>query len=181
MLPGSGSGGSNDEYVELYISSDNVDLTGWTIDLIDGTDVIGADIDAGGGTPAFAVNVFSAGSISSTVADSYLVLGNEAISPINNTGLTINLYDADGTLVDVFVNGGGGGQAPAGTSAGSGDEAVFRIPNGQDTDDNSADFVQGAGTPGAPNNQPPTVAITRLTPAAASTDATSVVFRGHFQ
>ncbi|WP_422362249.1 Ig-like domain-containing protein [Reichenbachiella sp.] len=180
MLPGSGSGGSNDEYVELYINSDNVDLTNWTIDLIDGTDVVGADIDAGGGTPAFAVNVFSAGSISSTVADSYLVLGNEAISPINNTGLTINLYDADGTLVDVFVNGGGGGQAPAGTSASTGDEAVFRIPNGVDTDDSAADFVQGAGTPGAANNQPPTVTIARLTPAAASTDATSVVFRVTF-
>ena len=35
------SSGSNDEWIELYIRSASIDLTGWTIELIDGTNVSG--------------------------------------------------------------------------------------------------------------------------------------------
>ena len=69
------SPGSDDEWLELFIKTDSINFAGWTLELLDGTDVIG-DLST---TGAFAVSKYTgAGSFSRTVAGDYLVLGNVA-------------------------------------------------------------------------------------------------------
>ena len=66
------SSGSNDEWIELYIRSASIDLTGWTIELIDGTNVSGNLTSTG----AFAVSNYitsGTGSFTNSEAGDFLV------------------------------------------------------------------------------------------------------------
>jgi hypothetical protein len=138
--------GSDDEWLELYIKSDSIDFTGWTLELLDGTDVIG-DLTGSG---AFAVsNYVGGGSFTRSVAGDYLVLGNVAGSGAINNTISILLKDPDGTLIDSVSF----GTYPSSNSSDIYNESAHRFANGTDTDSDN-DWTQGPATMGATNTGP---------------------------
>jgi hypothetical protein len=149
-----------DEFVELAIKMDGLDLTGWTIELRDTTPI--TDSLASGG--AFQVTRYvGTGIFTNTVAGDYLVLGDVTGSGAMNNSILIVLLDNSGSVIDKVELGndlegdGPGDGAPDGTGRGGNandptDEAVFRYSNGVDTDDDTADFVAGKVTMGANND-----------------------------
>ena len=143
-----------DEWVELLINSAGIDFTGWTIELNDGTDVTG-DLTTTGAFDAQNYVTAGSGTFNNTESGDYLVLGNvDGSGTMNNTGLTINLKDPGGAIVDAVVIGGGAGEAPSGNASGTGDETVQRFTNGLDTDTHNNDFTLGAASLGASNTGP---------------------------
>jgi len=148
--PPGDSSGSNDEWIELYIKSASIDLTGWTIELNDGSNVSGDLTNTG----AFAVSNYitsGTGSFTNSEAGDFLVLGNVVgVGNINNS-ITINLKDSTGLIIDTVTLGGGAGEAPSGNAGTIGDESVQRIPNGTDTDTHDSDFSKGVTSLGALN------------------------------
>jgi hypothetical protein len=79
-----------DEFVELYIKTSGLDLTGWTIELLDTTPVTGS-LTSGG---AFQVARYvGTGSFTNTVAGDYLVLGDVRASGAMNNSILIVLRD----------------------------------------------------------------------------------------
>ena len=76
----------------------------------------------------------------------YVVIGN----PVGDNAdmITLVLRDAQGFEIDRVALGGG---APTGAGEGPADEAVARLPNGADSDDDASDFGRAPGTPGAAN------------------------------
>jgi hypothetical protein len=148
--PPGDSSGSNDEWIELYIKSASIDLTGWTIELNDGSNVSGDLTNTG----AFAVSNYitsGTGSFTNSEAGDFLVLGNVVgVGNINNS-ITINLKDSTGLIIDTVTLGGGAGEAPSGNAGTIGDESVQRIPNGIDTDTHDSDFSKGVTSLGALN------------------------------
>ena len=144
------SSGSNDEWIELYIRSASIDLTGWTIELIDGTNVSGNLTSTG----AFAVSNYitsGTGSFTNSEAGDFLVLGNVVGDGNINNNITINLKDSTGLIIDTVTLGGGAGEAPSGNAGTIGDESVQRIPNGTDTNTHDSDFSKGVTSLGALN------------------------------
>lgn len=151
-IPGSGTISQGvDEWLELYITQDGLNLTGTTIELLDGTPVAGT-LAAGGG--AFqTVNYISSsgGSFTNTKAGDYLVLGNVASSGQMSNSITLVLKNAAGTVIDQVQI---GSSAPSGSANAIGDEAVARVPNGADTNNDANDFRKQAATLGASNDIP---------------------------
>jgi hypothetical protein len=148
--PPGGVGSSNDEWIELYIKTAGINLSGWTIELNDSSAVTGDLTDSG----AFAVSNYitaGTGTFTNTAAGDYLVLGNVAGSGVMNNSITINLKNSNGTLIDSVTLGGGTGEAPNGNATSIEDEAIFRIPNGTDTDTDTADFSRGKSSIGGEN------------------------------
>ena len=148
--PPGGVGSSNDEWIELYIKTAGINLSGWTIELNDSSAVTGDLTDSG----AFAVSNYitaGTGTFTNTAAGDYLVLGNVAGSGVMNNSITINLKNSNGTLVDTMTLGGGTGEAPNGNATSNEDEAIFRIPNGTDTDTDTVDFSRGKSSIGSEN------------------------------
>jgi len=144
------SSGSNDEWIELYIKSASIDLTGWTIELNDGSNVSGNLTSTG----AFAVSNYitsGTGSFTNSEAGDFLVLGNVVGGGNINNSITINLKDSTGLIIDTVTLGGGAGEAPSGNAGTIGDESVQRIPNGTDTDTHDSDFSKGVTSLGALN------------------------------
>ena len=144
------SSGSNDEWIELYIKSASIDLTGWTIELNDGSNVSGNLTSTG----AFAVSNYitsGTGSFTNSEAGDLLVLGNVVGGGNINNSITINLKDSTGLIIDTVTLGGGAGEAPSGNAGTIGDESVQRIPNGTDTDTHDSDFSKGVTSLGALN------------------------------
>ncbi|WP_452610319.1 Ig-like domain-containing protein [Roseivirga echinicomitans] len=140
-----------DEFVELFINSTGIDFTGWTIELIDGTDVIGDLTNTG----AFdAINYFTSGTgtFNSSEAGDYFVLGNVDGSDAMNNDVLVVLKDSGGAVVDQVQLGGAAGQAPNGKAETASNESVQRSPNGKDTDTDDVDFVKGPVTMGAVND-----------------------------
>ncbi|OFX97570.1 MAG: hypothetical protein A2W90_09655 [Bacteroidetes bacterium GWF2_42_66] len=150
-VPG-GSAGTNDEWIELFIQSDGIDLSGWTITVDDGV-LFSGDLS---NTGAFDVsNYIGTGVFGNTKSGDYLVLGNpDGSNTLNDTGLTIQLKDPGGAVVDAVTIGGGSGEAPSGNAAGIYDEAVQRFANGTDTNTDSSDFTRGMASLGAVNTGP---------------------------
>ncbi|MFQ5343898.1 MAG: hypothetical protein ACE5F6_20330, partial [Anaerolineae bacterium] len=163
-----------DEWTELLVNTAGLDLTGWTIELLDGSDVIGDLTSAG----AFQVSRYvGAGSFTNTQAGDRLILGNVAGSGRMNNDIFIVLRDATGAVVDDVEVGdagqpGDGAPAPGedGNATSPADEAIARVPDGADTDDDAADFARQAATLGTSNGQLPTP-----TPSPTSVPAGSVV------
>ncbi|TAE91697.1 MAG: hypothetical protein EAZ80_12500, partial [Runella slithyformis] len=88
-----------DEWIELYIKRAGLNLTGWTIELLDGTNVI-SNLTAGG---AFMTSNYisgTGGTFTNTKVGDYIVLGNVNGGEMANTNLTINLKDPSGTIID---------------------------------------------------------------------------------
>jgi hypothetical protein len=142
--PGTGTVSGADEWIELFNASGAiVDLSGWTLVMTDGTP---ATEPIGTGE---AVLSFSAGgALAAFQANEYLVIGNPK-GDLNNT-VTVELRDATGRLVDRLALGGDGG-GPSGNATGSDDEAIARVPDATDSDDDAADLRARPPTPGAPN------------------------------
>jgi len=143
--------GSNDDAVEILVLVDGLDLTGWSIELNDGTDVSGSLV-AGG---AFSVSNYvssNGGIFTNTKKGDYLVLGNVVGSgEMNNTSLTIVLKSPSGVIIDKVSLGGQSGQAPSGNATSVDNQSVSRIVNGSNTGDNSVDFIKTITTLGEEN------------------------------
>ncbi len=160
-VPGNGAISATDEWVELFNAGDTpVDLTassGWTLEFLDTTPEVLNFANPGstvrlvfsqGGNPSF----FQSGE--------YLVIGNP---PGNlNNDIYLTLKNSGGEIVDDVELGddtegdGAGDGAPDGGPGGgdatsAADEAIARLPNGHDTGDDVADFVQQTATIGATN------------------------------
>ncbi|GKT33618.1 cadherin domain-containing protein, partial [Aduncisulcus paluster] len=140
-----------DEWIELLINSNGIDLSGWTLELLDGTDVVGDLTNTG----AFDDIVFSGiGSFNNTNSGDYLILGNVDGSGAMNNSITINLKDPSGAIVDAVVIGGGAGEAPSGNADNIYNESIQRFFNGLDTDVHDNDFTLGMASLGSANTGP---------------------------
>lgn len=138
-----------DEFIELYITQAGISLVGWTIELLDGSDVVG-DLTS---TGAFDISNYissSSGSFSNTQAGDYLVLGNVVGSGAMNNTITIRLRNDVGVLIDEVIL--GGSSAPNGASSSVANECVCRLGNGKDTDISADDFYKTKATLGASNS-----------------------------
>ncbi|WP_420315920.1 right-handed parallel beta-helix repeat-containing protein [Ekhidna sp.] len=158
-----GTPGTDDEWIELYITTSSLDLTGWQITVDDGTPFSGDLTNTG----AFdVVNYIGSGSISNTVAGDYIILGNpDGTGLINNDGLTITLEDDNmptRNVIDEIVIDGSSGTMFTGNATGIDDESVCRIPNGVDTNIDSDDFVLTRATLGTSNSPSGTVLINEI-------------------
>ncbi len=157
-IPGSGTITSTDEWVEiLNISRDTLDLTvagGWKLVFLDTTPETLFFANPGRSVE-FVLS--RGGSITGFLPGEYLVIGNPPGS-INND-VYIQLIDASDQVVDDVELGddpegdGIGDGAPdggpgGGNATGIDDEAIARIPNASDTDDDVHDFVQKDATIG---------------------------------
>ncbi|MBD2041903.1 cadherin-like domain-containing protein [Microcoleus sp. FACHB-672] len=136
-----------DEWAELYISQAGLDLTNWTIELLDGTNVIG-NLTAGGAfqTSRYISNT-AGSSFTNTAVGDYLLLGN--VNGAMNNAITLVIKDHIGTIIDQVAVGAG---APSGVATGVTNEAVARVPNGIDTNNDVIDFRKQAATLGTFNN-----------------------------
>lgn len=156
-LPGNGAVGDPDELVELLILADGLDLTGWTIELRDGSDVTGDLTSAG----AFQVARYAgAGAFTATRAGDRMVLGNVRGSGSMTNSVVIVLRDSAGAVIDQVSLGHG---APDGNAGGPGDEAVARRPDGFGA------WTRQAATPGETNDSAP---LPTPTPPAATATPT---------
>lgn len=161
-----GAGGitnGTDEWVELFIKSDGIDLTtGWTIEI--SSQSFSGDLNAGG---AFEISNYSgSGSVSNTNVGGFLVLGNVTGAAYMNLNTILTLKDPSGVVVDqiTFVNPG----SPSTNSDNIYNETAQRFPNGIDTDVGS-DWTQGEASLGAPNTGPSvTLSISDTTIAEAT-------------
>ena len=142
---GDGSITLSDEYVEIFNgSSRSIDLRGWSLEMIDGTDEYHFFGERPHTTERFTPESATLGDFKS---GAYLVVGNPPGSMRNDVLLI--LRDAYGFERDRVQL--GQGYAPGGQASGPEDEAVARIPNGRDTGDNAQDWQKAPATPGLPN------------------------------
>ncbi len=148
-----GSGGATDEFVELYnpCTADAVlgggglyyRSSSGTSDVTLATFPAGT-ILAAGGYMLFVGSSYSGGGTPDGTMSSGLAGGGGGVGVRDGAGLLLDSMGY-GSATNVFVE---TAAAPGPGSA----ESVARIPNGTDTDDNSADFaVQSTPTPGAAN------------------------------
>jgi len=186
--PGTGGITETDEWLELFnAGSQAVDLTegaGWSIEFINGsTSLLNFN------NPGSTVLRFSAGgAVTNFNAGEYLVVGNPPGSM--NNSIFVVLRDGNGTalddveLGDDFENDGNGDGAPDGGSDGGNatsptDEAVARVPNGVDTENDIADFAQQAATIGLSNDRTAAPIITRVKNAADISPIRFVLYENH--
>lgn len=146
-IPGAGSiNEGTDEWIELLILETGLNLTGWTIELLDGSDVAGNLTSSG----AFDVsNYLGAGSFTNTVSGDFLVLGNVDGSGAMNNSITINLKNPNGDIVDAVTF----GTSPSSNSGNIFNESAQRFPNGTDSD-TPDDWTQGQPSPAIFNTGP---------------------------
>ena len=144
-IVGAGAVTDYDEWVELYINTSGINFSGWTIELMDGSDIIG-NLSALG---AFVTSrYFGIGNFTSTISGDYLVLGRGNGSPMNNS-ITINLKDPTGAIVDAVTF----NTNPSSNSDDQYNETAQRFPNGTDTN-TAGDWTQGEATLGTANSGP---------------------------
>lgn len=151
--------GAGDEWIEVFIGCPEIDLTGWTIELLDGSDVIGS-LESNG---AFEVSNYvsnSGGVFVSSKPGDYLVLGNVVGSGQMNNNIKIELKDSNGYVVDQVQI--GGGEAPNGNSTDIIDEAVVRMANAVDTDTDDQDFIKTISSIGKTNSPTGEVLINEI-------------------
>ncbi|MCH8128167.1 lamin tail domain-containing protein, partial [candidate division KSB1 bacterium] len=159
--PGNGTISNTDEWLEIYNAGvsaiDLTEGTGWTLDFIDGSD---ATLDFQ--NPGSTVFVFSdGGSLTNFQPGEFLVIGNPPGSM--NNDIFLELKNASGTIVDDVElgddkesDGDGDGAADGSSNGGNAssivDEAIARVPNGIDTDNDVNDFIQQHTTIGFAND-----------------------------
>jgi hypothetical protein len=170
-----GFNSSVDEWVELYNPGPgSVDLTNWTLSLIDGTR---SSVRIGDELSGRVVVCFNASGVvtgddltncyASLPAGFYLIVGDPPGSMSND--IYLELRNASGAVVDSVEIGGGtastdfggdgaGNGAPAGSNAaalGLFDESVARRPNGADTGSDLLDWRKQLATLGRSNDLSP--------------------------
>ncbi|MFN8454716.1 MAG: lamin tail domain-containing protein [Anaerolineae bacterium] len=156
-----GSVNNTDEFVELYLKTGGLNLTGWTIELRDTTPVTGTLVSGG----AFQVARYvGTGTFTNTLPGDYLVLGDVRGTGAMNNSILIVLKDNNGAVIDKVELGndlegdGPGDGAPDGTANGGNannnpaTEAIARYPNAIDTDNDVADFIARSVTMGGSND-----------------------------
>lgn len=158
-----GSAGSDDEWIELYINANGLDLTNWTITVDDGSPFSGDLTNTG----AFdVVNYVGSGTIDNTQIGDYVILGNpDGGGAINNDGLTITLEDDNSptpNVIDQIVIDGASGTMFSGNASSVDDESVTRIPDGTDTGVEADDFVLTRATLGTSNSPAGVVLINEV-------------------
>ncbi|MDB4037400.1 hypothetical protein N9473_04970, partial [Polaribacter sp.] len=87
-----------DEFIELYIKTAGLDLTNWTIELLDGTNVIGALTSTGAFDDSNYITSGS-GTFTNTEIGDFLVLGDVDGTGKMNNSITINLKDSGGVII----------------------------------------------------------------------------------
>ena len=168
-IPGAGGITAADQWIEFFNThTDTVNLSGWTLRVGSGDPVTTEGQSLGAGT---AILTFSnSGSLAALAPGEFMVLGD----PFGHGGYLpevcfIELRDALGNTIDTVELGddpeedGDGDGAPDGSdrggeSTGSGDEAIYRYPDGRDTDNDVADFYRGYAGIGGANYSPQTTA-----------------------
>ncbi len=165
--PGDGVVDSADQWVELLDElPGTTDLSNYRLVVYAGPTLLVPArsqtlLSASGST----IRVVGAGtSIASVAQGDRIIIGNPAGTFTPN--VWVELRDGDGKLVDMVevggntpatdrggdgVSNGAPGAGQDGSSTGLADEVVARVPDGQDTGDNPADWDHAAGTPGAAN------------------------------
>ena len=124
--PGTGTVSSSDEYIEIFNgTSDSVDMSQWSLNMIDGTDVLQDLSTAKEGFYS------AAGSLSDVGPGEFLVVGNPT-GAINNS-VTIELLNATDEIVDSIV-------IDDANATSTEDESYFLNENGE--------WTQGNVTPG---------------------------------
>ncbi len=169
-----GSADASDEWVELFINQNGLDLTNWTITLDDASDVTG-DLTS---TGAFDVSNYlstTGGSFTDTDVGDYLVLGTVDGSGSMDNTITVTITDGTNTIDQVILD--GGSNAPTGAATGTSDESVARIPNGTDTNINVDDFLQTRATLGTTNSPTGNVVINEVV-TDPQQDWSSIAFSG---
>ncbi len=151
-----------DEWIELYIGTNGLNLTGWTISLEDGSgDIIDQGLQSGG---AFVTSNYVAegsGTFSLTEVGDYLILGNvsgSGTAQMNNDVL-ITLKNRSGVIIDQVKLGGVGSEAPSGNASAISNEAISRLPNGVDTNIDVDNFIATTATLGRANSTAPVAQI----------------------
>jgi hypothetical protein len=145
------SGTDTLEYVEIYnTNAYAVDLTGLHLDFINGSN----------GT------VYRSIDLSGVIdANGFITIGSPAIAnvtiqfPVSSNAIQngpdgISLVDGGGVVIDSIAYGGdvaGAGEGLFLSIVDTADGSICRIPDGQDTDDNAADFILCTTTPGTIN------------------------------
>lgn len=157
---GAGTIDSNDDWVELYVTANGLDLTGWTIELNDTSPVSGT-IAAGGAFVTMNYISSTGGTFTDTDAGDYIVLGQMSSGAINQS-VTVVLRDNTATLIDQVIIASGSGTMFTGNASSVTDESVCRIPNGQDTDVEADDFVKTRASLGVSNSPTGTVLINEV-------------------
>ncbi len=162
-----GSSGQDDEWVELYIKRNGLDLTGWTIELNDGTDVIGSLVE----NSAFEESIYLSGlggSFISSRAGDYLVLGNVDSDDLMNNDIDLILRDPEGNIIDRVEVGAAdndgiaGNEAPDGNANSILNESLIRYPNGVDSDNSASDFIHSSSSLGKSNSKVGSVKINEI-------------------
>jgi hypothetical protein len=159
-IPGAGTITDTDEWIELFnAGTQAVNLaagSGWSLEFINGTNEIFNFTN-----PGTTVLRFSAGgSATNFQPGEFVVIGNPP-GAINNN-VYIVLKDESGMMIDDveigndFEGDGAGDGAPDGgasdgNATGINDEAVARLPNGTDTENDVNDFSKHIATIGAAN------------------------------
>ena len=172
-VPGSGKISSVDEYVELYIQAEGIDLSEWTIELIDGTDFSG-DLTSSG---AFDVSIYTSengGTLRNSAVGDFLLLANPDGSNAMNNNVHVILKDTDGVVIDEVKLGGQAAEAPSGNANSPGNEAVFRSPNGMDADNDEEDFIQGPASMSSTNPDLKSPVFENGSPLASEIGSTSL-------
>jgi hypothetical protein len=152
------------EFVEIFnAGAGPADLTNVVLELVNGSDDGVYDsfqlIDAGASLAAGEYLVVGSSSVTASLPMGTLSL---VLSSIQN-GAPDGIRLLDGATVLDQMSYEGDMSTTEGTGAGADDgsgvdQGLSRLPNGTDTDDNSADFVLTTTTPGAQNASPPSAA-----------------------
>ena len=139
------------EYVEIYNTNTYaIDLTGLHLDFINGSNgAVYRSIDLSG---VIDINGFI--TIGSPNVANVTIQFTVSSNVIQNGPDGINMVDGGGVVIDSIAYGGdvaGAGEGLFLTVIDTVDGSICRIPDGQDTDDNAADFILCTPIPGAIN------------------------------
>ncbi len=164
--PGVGEITVSDQWVELFNADPSpVDLSGWSLEIVAGDPLSSVVQPLGSGQAVFRFT--AGGDIDDFHSGEFLTIGNPTGALRNVCWL--RLKDATGVIIDQVEIGddpeedGNGDGAPDGTARGGeatgpSDEAIFRYPDGADTDNDVADFFRGPPSIMETNFAPQTVA-----------------------
>lgn len=163
--PGAGDVSSSDEWIELLVRQNNLDLSGYVIEVFNGPSLSNLPLSVTPLADADFVRFFGTGTaLSSLQNGDRVVIGNPTDS-IDNSAF-VALRDGSGKLVDMVEVGGNsveedrGGDGIENGAPGAGldgdsnqlaDEVIARVPDGTDSGDDAGDWSHAQASLGAAN------------------------------
>ena len=167
--PGAGDVSSSDEWIELLVRQNGLDLTDYKIEVFNGPSLADPSLSVTALATADVVRFFGTGTtLSTVVTNDRVVIGNPNES-INDSAF-IALRDGNGQLVDMVEVGGNspeedrGGDGIENGAPGPGldgdsnvvaDEVLARVTDGTDTGDDAGDWSHAQASLGAANPSTP--------------------------